>query len=105
MERAMWRKALDPAGVEAYVRAHEEPWPELLDHLRRSGITNYSIFLDGTEAVGYFEHADLAQLDAFDGQAHPVAEAWRDAMRPLSANKVAPDMGLRRLRRQVFYLE
>lgn len=105
MERAMWRKALDPAGVEAYVRAHQDPWPEMLDHLRRSGMRNYSIFVEGTEAVGYFEHENLARLDAFDAQAHPVAQAWRDAMRPLSADKVAQDMGMRRMRRQVFYLE
>lgn len=104
MARAMWRKALDPAGIDAYIRAHQDPGPEMLAYLRRSGMRNYSIFLDGAEAIGYFEHDDLAALDAFNARPDPIAQAWRDRMRPLSADKTSPDMGMRPVRRQVFLL-
>lgn len=104
MARAMWRKTLDPDGVEAYIYAHQNPWPSMVEHIRNSGIRNYSIFLDGAEALGYFEHDDLEALDAFNADTHPVAEAWRDLMRPLSADKASPHMGLRPVRRQVFFL-
>lgn len=105
MARAMWRKALDPGGVEAYVRAHQNPWPSMVEHIRSSGMRNYSIFVDCVEAIGYFEHDDLQALDAFNAEDHPVAEAWRDLMRPLSADKVSFHMGLRPVRRQVFFFD
>lgn len=105
MPRAMWRKALDPYGVEAYIQAHENPWPEMIHYLRQSGMHNYSIFVDGAEAIGYFEHDDLSRLDRFNAQSLPVVEAWRELMRPLSADKVSEKLGLRQVRRQVFYLE
>ncbi len=43
----------DPA---EYKRRHDEIWPEMLDALRETGWTNYSLFLreDGL-LVGYFE--------------------------------------------------
>lgn len=101
----MWRKSLDPNRVEEYVRAHEELWPSMVEYLRSSGLHNYSIFVDGTEALGYFEHDNLDVLDAFNALDQPVAKAWHDAMRPLSEDKASPRLGLRPVRRQVFYLE
>ena len=105
MERAMWRKKLDPAGVEEYVRAHAEPWPELLAQIKASGIRNYSIFLDGDEVFGYFEHDDLAALDALNAQPNELSERWEAGMRPLSADKESADQGMVQIRRMVFLCE
>jgi L-rhamnose mutarotase len=105
MARAMWRKKLDPAGVDAYVKAHAEPWPELIAMLKAQGIRNYSIFLDGDEVFGYFEHDDLDALDALTAQPDEVSERWEAGMRPLSADKVSPDQGMVAMRRMVFLCE
>lgn len=105
MAQAMWRKALDPSRVDDYIRAHANVWPEMLEHIRRSGMRNYSIFVDGADAIGYFEHDNLSALDSFNAQPHEVALAWRELMRPLSADTISPEAGTRQLRRQVFFLE
>lgn len=103
MTRAMWRKRLDPNGINAYVAAHRAPWSEMLEDIRRSGMRNYSIFLDGNDAIGYFEHDDLEALDEFRRHPSEVALRWAEMMRPLSADK-SPDQGMRAVRREVFYL-
>ena len=105
MARAMWRKKLDPAGIEEYVRAHAEPWPELLAQIKGSGIRNYPIFLVGDEVFGYFEHDDLAALDALNAQPNELSERWEAGMRPLSADKESADQGMVQMRRMVFLCE
>lgn len=105
MERAMWRKKLDPARIEEYVRAHAEPWPELIDEIKARGISNYSIFLDGDEVFGYFEHEDLASLDTNDRTPAEITRRWQAKMRPLSADKDSEDQGLQQLRNQVFFCD
>jgi L-rhamnose mutarotase len=53
-----------PQHVEDYVEAHLNPWAELREAFTRSGIRNFSMFLWGNHAFGYFEADD-------------VDEAWR----------------------------
>src|SRR3954447_26689134 len=64
-ERSAFVLRIRPEKVEEYRAAHAEVWPELLDALRGAGIRNYSIFLDGTSAFGYFEADDLAAAAAY----------------------------------------
>ena len=105
MARAMWRKKLDPAGVDEYVRAHENPWPELIAQIKASGIRNYSIFLDGNEVFGYFEHDDLEALDELNRVPNDLSVRWEAMMRPLSEDKESEDQGMTQMRRQVFLCE
>ena len=37
---------LKPGNADEYKKRHDEIWPELLALLRRSGVSDYSIFLD-----------------------------------------------------------
>jgi L-rhamnose mutarotase len=105
MARAMWRKKLDPAGIDQYIRAHAEPWPELIAEIKASGIRNFSIFLDGDEAFGYYEHDDLDALFAREADPSEVSERWEASMRPLSADKESPDQGKKPMLQQVFLCE
>ncbi len=105
MARAMWRKKLDPAGIEEYQRAHAEPWPELIAQIKSSGIRNYSIFLDGDEVFGYYEHDDLEALDALNAVPNELSERWEAGMRPLSADKESLDQGMVQMRNMVFLCE
>ena len=53
---------------EEYRRLHAAVWPEVLEQIRRSRISNYSIFLRDGLLVAYFEYtgddlaADLAAM-------------------------------------------
>jgi L-rhamnose mutarotase len=44
---------------DEYIKRHKNVWPELLKVLKEAGVTNYSIFIDGTDIFGYWECEDL----------------------------------------------
>lgn len=79
MARAAFVLYIQPAHVDAYVAAHAEVWPEMQTAIREAGIRNYSIFLHGSQAFGYFEADDpeesLASLATSE-----VNARWQDAM-------------------------
>ena len=63
MQRVGFRLQVQPSMMDEYVRRHEQVWPEMLDALRETGWTNYSLFLDRSDGTlfGYFETPDLAE--------------------------------------------
>jgi len=66
-----------PEAVHEYERLHAEPWPGVLEQIRRSNIRNYTIYRDGTDLFAYFEYvgddfaADMALMAA-----DPTTQAW-----------------------------
>ena len=56
--------------IQEYERLHAEPWPGVLDQIRRSNIRNYTIFRHGSDLFAYFEYggddfdADMAAMAA-----------------------------------------
>lgn len=70
------------AGAEReYEARHDAIWPELVDLLRASGISNYSIFRNGLDLFAYMEVADPAKLDRLPDE--PVMRRWWAHMEPL----------------------
>lgn len=101
-QRSAFVLRVRPEKVDAYLEAHREVWPELLDALRDAGIRNYTIFRNGNEMFGYFESDDL------EGAASSLAGTevnarWQDAMAGLLEERV-PDAGPPRLE-EVFRLD
>jgi L-rhamnose mutarotase len=106
VERVCFLLRVRPDRLEEYRRRHTEVWPEMLDALRATGWSNYSLFLrpDGL-LVGYFETPDYQA--ALDGMASREVNArWQADMAPFFVNlgDRRPDEGFLRLE-QVFYLE
>lgn len=98
MERVCWTMRVRPEKLDEYKAAHRSVWPEMLDALRSTGWTNYSLFLteDGL-LIGYLETEDfeaaMAGMEETD-----VNARWQAAM---SEFLVPP---LRRIE-EVFHLE
>src|SRR5690606_20938336 len=46
MQKIAFKMQLQPGCKEEYKRRHAAVWPELRARLKKSGISNYSIFLD-----------------------------------------------------------
>ncbi len=46
MEKYAFRMQLNPGMQAEYIRRHDAIWPELVDLLRKAGISDYSIHLD-----------------------------------------------------------
>ncbi len=59
MGQHAWILEVRPGHEEEYKKRHDDIWPEMVDALKKSGITNYSIFRHGLTLFGYFETGDL----------------------------------------------
>ncbi len=105
IERVCFLLQVRPERLEEYRQRHRSVWPDMLQALRETGWTNYSLFLrpDGL-LVGYFETPDLAA--ALRGMAQREVNArWQREMAPFFENlgDRNPDEGFLQLE-EVFHL-
>jgi L-rhamnose mutarotase len=107
MQRVGFRLQVRPEMMDEYVRRHAEVWPDMLQALRETGWTNYSLFLDRNDGTlfGYFETPDLAAAKA-GMAAREVNERWQADMAPffIALEGKRPDEGFLQLE-EVFYLK
>ena len=106
MERVCFRLKIRKDRMDEYVRRHAQVWPDMLEALRETGWTNYSLFLDPSDGllIGYLETHDLDAAKA--GMAEREVNArWQSEMAPFfeSLEGLAPDEGFLRLE-EIFYL-
>ena len=76
MQRHAFRMRLNPGMEAEYTRRHDEIWPDLVQLLKDTGISNYSIHLDRetNTLFGYLERRDDHTMD--DLPNHPVMKRW-----------------------------
>ncbi len=74
---------LKPGAQEEYKRRHDQIWPELKAELRKSGISDYSIYLDH-ETLRLFAIQRLAD-DETSGllPQSPIVREWWEMMKDL----------------------
>ncbi len=106
MERVSFRLQIRKDRMDEYIRRHGEVWPDMLQALRETGWTNYSIFIDPTDGllIGYLETPNLAAAKA--GMAsREVNSRWQSEMAPFfeSLDGLAPDEGFIKLQ-EIFHL-
>jgi L-rhamnose mutarotase len=88
--RAAFVLHIRPDRVDDYVAAHAEVWPEMRRAISDAGIRNYSIYLNGTRAFGYFEADDPD--DSLTRLGHTAVNGrWQDAMAGLLEARVEDD--------------
>lgn len=83
MIRRAFTMQLHKGFQEEYKRRHDQLWPELTDLLKKSGISDYSIFLDEKTNVlfGVMSVEDPALLEKLPE--HPVMKKWWAFMRDI----------------------
>ena len=83
MKRFILHSDLKPEKVEDYKILHKNAWPELLEVISESNITNYSISVRGTQVFTYYEYVgddydtDMKKLDE-----SPVMQKWWTFSKP-----------------------
>ena len=107
MQRVGFKLQIRPEMADEYKRRHAEVWPDMLQALRETGWTNYSIFLDRADGTlfGYLETPDLDAAKA--GMAtREVNARWQADMAPffVALEGKRPDEGFLQLE-EVFYLK
>jgi len=88
MQRMAHVIRLRPEHRDAYTRLHAEVWPQVLDRLRASHITNYSIFLREPEMLmfSYWEYTgDDFAADSAAIAADPITQEWWRMCGPMQA--------------------
>ena len=72
-----------PGKEVEYQKRHDEIWPELTALLRQHGISNYSIFLDATNAklFGVLSAEDLAMFSQLPQS--PLMQKWWQYMKDI----------------------
>jgi len=106
MQRICFVLHLKPEHLEEYKERHRSVWPEMLQALRETGWTNYSIFLreDGM-LVGYLETKSFDRARA-GMAAREVNERWQREMADFFVQPagVLPDRAMQSLE-EVFHLD
>lgn len=76
MKRLAFKMKLFPGCEAEYKKRHNEIWPELAELLKKTGISEYSIFLDEetNSLFGVMKAEDPAALDALPAQ--QVMQKW-----------------------------
>ena len=76
MYRVAFKMQLFANQKAEYQRRHDEIWPELVELLKQTGISEYSIFLDETtnSLFGVLKAEDPAALDNLPS--HAVMQKW-----------------------------
>jgi L-rhamnose mutarotase len=105
MDRVCFQLQVRPERIGEYRQRHAAVWPEMLRALKRTGWSNYSLFLreDGL-LIGYLETSDLAAARA-GMAATDVNNRWQTQMREFFVDlDGSPDTGFDQLA-EVFNLE
>ena len=79
MKRMGFVIGIDPDRIAEYKRVHADVWPGVLERLRKSNITNYSIFLRQPENLmfSYWEYTgDDFETDNAAIAADPTTRDW-----------------------------
>lgn len=79
---------LKPDQIAQYKRIHADVWPEVLEQIKKSNITNYSIFLKEPENLlfSYYEYVgDDHEADMAAMAADPRTQDWWAICAPMQA--------------------
>lgn len=105
MERYAWTAKILPGQKEEYVRRHNEIWPELVELLKKAGISNYTIWNTGDTLFGYYECEKGIAFAAKTQAESPVVDKWNEYMKDVMRMELDPETGAQPLLQQVFFLE
>ncbi len=94
MQRMGMVIGIDPSKIAEYKKLHADVWPQVLERLRQSNITNYSIFLKEPENLmfSYWEYrgTDFDADNAAIAADQTTQDWWKvcgPMQRPLDSRK------------------
>ena len=83
MERYAWKARVLPGKLEEYKRRHAAIWPEMVEVLKRAGISNYSIWNTGDELFGYYECEKGADYAVKYQNGNETVQKWEEYMKDI----------------------
>ncbi len=75
--RYAWTWNIKSENLEAYVKMHLNPWPEIMEEHLKAGIKNYSIFQNGNQFFYTFECDDVDKAFLYLSKSEPC-QRWNE---------------------------
>jgi L-rhamnose mutarotase len=104
MSRTAFKMKLKPGCKAEYEKRHDEIWPELALLIKKSGVYDYSIFLDEETNILFAVQKQSGAESSQDLGTNPIVRKWWDYMSDIM--EVNPDNSPITIPlSEVFYLE
>jgi L-rhamnose mutarotase len=91
MERICFSFEIYPGTEDEYKKRHDEIWPELVQALKDSGQSNYTLFRRGTTVIGYVECEPDADTALNQVAATDVNARWSESLQEVIKSARTPD--------------
>lgn len=89
MQRTAFKMKLKHGCEAEYKKRHDEIWPELVELIKNSGVSDYSIFLDIETNILFAVQKQSGKESSQDLGTNPVVRKWWDYMSDIM--EVNPD--------------
>lgn len=91
--------------IEEYVTLHKNPWPEVLETIKRCNLENYSIFIQDDYVFSYFEYTGKDyEKDMMCMEEDEVTREWWKHTKPcFEKYSISPDSEFYHDMKQIFY--
>ncbi|MDR2763895.1 MAG: L-rhamnose mutarotase [Tannerella sp.] len=89
MKRVAFKMKLKPGFRQEYIRRHNEVWPEIAALIQRSGIRDYSIYLDEETHILFAVQKVEGEQSSQELGAVEIQQKWWDYMSDIM--EVNPD--------------
>jgi len=104
MKRIAFKMKLKLGFKEEYIKRHKEVWPEIVDLIKKSGISDYSIFLDEETNILFGVQKQSGGISSQELGNVEIQQKWWDYMSDIM--EVNPDNSPVSISlSEVFYLE
>jgi L-rhamnose mutarotase len=89
MKRVAFKMKLKPDFKQEYIQRHNEVWPEIVELIKRSGISDYSIFLDEETNILFGVQKVNGEVSSQGLGSEEIQQKWWDYMSDIM--EVNPD--------------
>ena len=89
MKRVAFKMKLKPGFKAEYIKRHDEVWPGIVELIERSGISDYSIYLDDETNILFGVQKVSGEMSSQDLGAVEIQQKWWDYMSDIM--EVNPD--------------
>ncbi|MBN9388177.1 MAG: L-rhamnose mutarotase [Chloroflexi bacterium] len=104
MQRIAFLMKLKAGREEEYLRRHNEIWPEMLETLKKAGISNYNIYLNGLQLIATLEVENFNYMTEYLAN-DPTAARWEESMKENIERDVDPEKNFPALLPQMFHMD
>lgn len=87
MKRVAFKMKMIPGQKEEYIKRHDQIWPGIVELIKKSGVSDYSIFLDEETNILFALQKVDGELSSQDLGFNEIQQKWWDFMADIMETK------------------